>query len=83
MSMTPDQCFQKFSQQWKSREPVFRLNDEQVREKLMTLMSAGMSLLAVAEPAVFDAFFDECAAVAKRVVPKEIQDKINEAVSST
>lgn len=76
-----EKTFELFSEQWKRRDPDFQLNNEEVRDKLMCLVSAAMSVL-ILSPEVFDQFIAGCTAVATNVVPREAQEKIKSAVKS-
>jgi hypothetical protein len=79
---TADQTFDLFCGQWKRRDPMFHLDDEKVRDKLMTLVSAAMSVLVLA-PETFGSFIDGCATVAKTVVPSEAQEIIKRGAKRT
>jgi hypothetical protein len=81
MSQAPDQTFELFAKHWNSREPVFHLDDPEVREQLMTLLSATMSLLAVAPPEVWATFMQECSTTANTLVPEDVKQQIKGAVA--
>lgn len=78
--MTIDQTFDLFAKQWAAQDAAFHLDDPKIREEVVVVISAMMSLLAVAPPEVWDQFMKECSATAKALVPKEIQDQIKSAV---
>lgn len=77
--MTADQTYELFAKQWAEKDPSFRLDDPQVREQLMVLVSAALSLLAIAPPEVWQDFMDECSRTAKAMVPEDIQARIKGA----
>jgi len=74
--ITADQTFDLFAQQWTAQDAAFHLDDPKVRDDLMTVVSAMMSLLAVGTPEVWVKFMADCEAAAKAGVPVEIQAKI-------
>jgi hypothetical protein len=80
--VTADETFEQFSKHWVAKEPTFRLNEPAVRDHVMTLISAAMSLLSVASEPVWRGFMDDCAAAAKVRVPKAIQERIKGSVGS-
>lgn len=80
MTMTADEAFQKFAQQWAEKNPNFRLDDPEVREDLMTVVSAMMSLLAVADPETWNTFMEGVAQHAKNCVPEHIQKLIKDSI---
>ncbi len=73
---TSDQTFDLFAKQWAAKHPDFHLDDPKVRDDIMTIISAMMSLLAVSTPEVWNKFMADCEAAAKVGVPLEIQAKI-------
>lgn len=79
--MTADEAFDKFSTQWAEKNPNFRLDDPQVREDLMVVVSAMMSLLAVAPPETWNTFMERCAQLAQDTVPEHIQRMIKDSVT--
>jgi hypothetical protein len=81
--MTADDAFYAFAGQWVQKDPAFHLDDPQVREDLMTLISACMSLLAVAPTEVWQDYIRTCGKFAKKRVPKEVQARILAAVNSS
>lgn len=81
--MTADETFNLFTKQWVQKDPAFHLDDPQVRNDLMTLVSVSMSLLAAAPPAVWQEFMKTCAGTAKQMVPPAVQERIKSVVSSS
>ena len=78
--MTADETFDRFAKQWAEKNPNFRLDDPQVREDLMVVVSAMMSLLAVAPPETWGTFMEGCAQLARDTVPEHIQRMIKASV---
>lgn len=81
MSQTPEQVFELFAKHWTSREPAFHLDDPLVRDQVMTLLSATMSLLAVAPPEIWNGFMKECTTVANALVPEDVKTQIRGAIT--
>lgn len=79
--LTPEETIALFAKHWYSREPDFRLDEEFVRHEIAVVVSGMMSLLAVAPPEVWDRFMLETGALAKRLVPLDVQEKIKNASS--
>ena len=78
---TSDQTFGLFVQQWEAKDPAFHLDDPKIRDDIMTVVSAMMSLLVVSTPEIWSKFMADCEAAAKTGVPPEIQAKIKCVVS--
>lgn len=74
--ISADETIDLFISQWKAQDPDFKLDDPEVRDQVATLISAFMSLLAIAPPEVWQEFMDKCAKIAKTMVPKDVQAKI-------
>lgn len=81
--MTADETLERFLKIWRDREPLFSLNDPEVREKLMVILSASLSVLSQSSEEVAKEFMDRCANTAKEIVPQDVQDKIIGRRSST
>lgn len=79
--MTADETFDTFAKQWAEQNPDFRLDDPQVREDVIVVLSAMMSLLATTTPEVWLAFMEDCAESATARVPLEIQERIKRSIS--
>jgi len=74
--MTTDETLERFLKIWRDREPLFSLDDPKVRENLMVLLSASLSVLSQAPEEVANDFMERCANIAKEIVPEDVQDKI-------
>lgn len=74
--MTADETLERFLKIWRDREPIFSLDDPQVREKLMIILSASLSVLSQSSEEVANEFMERCANIAKEIVPQDVQDKI-------
>lgn len=74
--MTGDEeIFRQFQKHWLNQEPTFQLDDPSVREDVMTVVSAMMSLLAVGSKPTWETFMNDCREAAKKV-PQATQAKI-------
>jgi hypothetical protein len=80
MTESTDDTFNRFVNHWQQRDPTFQLDQDKVREQIVMVLAAAMSILATSSPEVMDEFIDGCSDVAKRCVPLEIQRAIKEKV---
>jgi len=78
---TAEQIFDLFEGQWRTQAPQFKLDDPHVRNSLMSLLSAAVSVL-VASPESFDAFIAGCSNVAKTTVPRAAQERIKTTIET-
>jgi hypothetical protein len=76
--MSSDECIEKFVAQWKARDPVFRLDDPDVRDNLAGLLSVALSILATAPCGTWEEFLRCCATTAQATIPQPVLDAMKE-----
>jgi hypothetical protein len=75
-SMGVEQTLDEFVKQWKARNKNFHLDDDQVRDELMSLVAASMTVLLTCDRTQWTEFMNLCSAAAKKTVPEHIQKMI-------
>ena len=79
MSNTPDhsaeRAFEVFCKNWNERSPKYCLDDPEVRDRVMSVVSCAMFLLHE-RPILFNDFYLGVASVMDSVVPKKLKRKV-------
>lgn len=71
MSNTAEEAFEIFVKHWKARNPGLHLDDEQIREQIMALLSSVLVLLN-SSPEAFQNFYKGAENVMIAVTPPSV-----------
>lgn len=74
--MGVDETLEEFVKQWEARNSNFHLDNEKVREELVTLLGASMTVLLTCSLDQWAEFMEKCSEAAKTTVPPHIQKMI-------